>query len=159
MIFTATQMNVIYDFIIVFLYEFKFIIFISACHFVPFHHNDEDNDDDDDEDDGDDDGDEEEIEELQIPDEQQFVPEELCPFKDDPYPSLEKKKEILEFFRSPNRRKFKKAKTLEQIRHKYALISDLRILYRWEKQLANGNMIYIYSIIFIYFSSLTFFYI
>lgn len=66
---------------------------------------------------------------------QEFVPlEEVPKSNDDPYPSIEKKVEILEFFRSA-----KKLKSLDQMKHRYTKLSNLKTLYNWEKQFAKGN--------------------
>lgn len=81
---------------------------------------------------------------LEMNDGQIFVPEDDSsgdsPPSCDPYPSTQKKKEILEFFRGKQMKaKSPKRKTLEQVRHRYPKISNLRTLYNWEKQFAEGS--------------------
>lgn len=113
----------------------------GASNFLRFQHIELDAADEEDEE-----GEEDEYADLELDDSQNFVPPSDEFEHDDPYPKMEKKEEILAFFRSPRRtcKLSSKAskmttKTLAQIQHLYPKIKDLRILYRWEKYFETGK--------------------
>ena len=63
------------------------------------------------------------------------MPEEGSKSNQDPYPSFEKKKEIVAFFRS---NKNGKLKTLDQMKHRFKNLTDLRLIYKWETLIESG---------------------
>lgn len=54
---------------------------------------------------------------------------------------MAKKKEIVYFFRGKDAKRSSspKTKTLEQMRHRFTKITNLKSIYNWEKLLKNGN--------------------
>lgn len=74
---------------------------------------------------------------LDVEDENQaFTPEpEKKKPNYDPYPSIEKKREILAFYRSA-----KKAKSLDKMKRRYPKLNSLKTIYNWEKQIATDGM-------------------
>ena len=78
----------------------------------------------------------EEIEEtLDGQDDQEFIPLKEEAESDDPYPTTAKKREILEYWRSGQKRK---RKSLEKMQNKYRKLNTLTTLYNWEKMLDHG---------------------
>lgn len=86
---------------------------------------------------------EEEVEEKQIEDtiyladdhkDQDFVPSMDQSPQGDPYPTVEKKRQIIEYWKSA-----KKLKTLEQMQHRYRKLNTIRTLYKWVDQLEQGS--------------------
>lgn len=75
---------------------------------------------------------------LDSNDDQMYVPLEDKIDQDDPYPSIEKKKEIVKFFRSGR----KNMRTIGQMKHRYTKLNNLVTLYRWEKQIEEGNVFF-----------------
>lgn len=105
-------------------------VFLEATEFQPFVLIGIDDKEDDDID-----SDEEELEMCKDPD---YIfydePDTSKEFKADQYYSVEMKRKILAFWRSG-----KKLKTIEQMQHNYSHLIDIRILYRWDEQLSDGN--------------------
>lgn len=56
---------------------------------------------------------------------------------DDDLYSIDKKQEIIDFWRDCA--KGKKRKTLKHVQHRYRKVPSMRALYRWEKQLTDGE--------------------
>lgn len=63
-----------------------------------------------------------------------YVPIIVRSTNTDPYPNIEKKREILNFWKSG-----RKLKTLDQMQHKYRKLTNIRTLYNWEKEIEEGN--------------------
>lgn len=75
------------------------------------------------------------MEYIDIPDDQILMFKEPEATNEDPYPGIETKKKILRFFRSG-----KKLKDLKKMQHAYRQLKNLRTLYKWEAELANGKI-------------------
>lgn len=95
-----------------------------------------------------------ECDEIETNKDQEFVPELGESVYGDPYPGLEKKKEIVEYFMRGV--KGKKRKSLEQMQRKYPKLSNLRTLYFWNDRIKKGYM-HNFGTIFIQFLYLTHF--
>lgn len=66
-----------------------------------------------------------------------FIPEIDKKSNEDPYPTIDKKREILNYFRSL--KKSSKDDKLRKVKHKWNKVSSLRLLYKWEEQLKHGK--------------------
>lgn len=88
-------------------------------------------------------------EELDGQSDTEFIPKIYASANDDPYPTIAKKREILDFFR---KRKGSKEDKFKKAKHKFRLLSSVRLLYKWENQLKNGkHLSSITNLIFCYF--------